>query len=258
MNKILLALLFLSFQMSFSNDMIWSKTGHRVTGEIAEQHLTKKAKKAINKLLDGKSLAEASIFGDQIKAERKYRKFSAWHYVNFPSDKKYGDVEPSEFGDLMTGIEECIAIVKDEKSSQEDKAFYLKLLVHLVGDLHQPMHVGRIEDKGGNTIQVQWFSRGSNLHRVWDAHMIEEHGLSYSELASSLPSLTKAQIKFIQRGTIYDWVEKTQDISNKVYDSVEMGEKLSYRYNYDWWETAEDQLQKAGLRIAKILNEIYK
>lgn len=258
MNKGILILLFLISQFTFGNDMFWSKTGHRTTGEVAQQNLSRKARKAIDKLLDGQSLALVSTFGDDIKADRQYKNFSAWHYVNFPSDKKYGDVEPSEYGDLITGIEKCIGIVKDEKSSQEDKAFYLKLLVHLVGDLHQPMHVGRLEDKGGNDIQVQWFNRGSNLHKLWDLNMIEDYGMSYTELAESLPRLTKVQKKFIQQGTIYDWVEESQDIANELYDSVELGEKLYYRYSYVWWGTVEKQLQKGGLRLAKILNEMYK
>lgn len=256
-NSILIVLL-LSVQLTFSNDMIWSKTGHRTTGEIAQQHLSKKARKAIDKLLNGQSLALVSTFGDAIKADRQHKKFSAWHYVNFPKDKKYTEVEPSEYGDLITGIEKCIEIVKDENSSQDDKVFYLKLLIHLVGDLHQPMHIGKLEDKGGNDIQVQWFNKGSNLHKVWDLNMIEDYGMSYTELAASLPRLTKAQKKFIQQGTIYEWVEESHDIANKIYESVEVGEKLFYRYSYVWWDTVEEQLQKGGLRLAKILNEIYK
>lgn len=258
MKKYIFLFLLLSFQFTFGNDMVWSKTGHRTTGEIAQRHLSRKAKKAIDKLLDGQSLALVSTFGDDIKADRQYKKFSAWHYVNFPADKKYGDVEVSEYGDLITGIEKCIEIAGDKNSSEGDKVFYLKLLVHLVGDLHQPMHVGRLEDKGGNDIQVQWFNRGSNLHKVWDLNMIEDYGMSYTELAGSLPRLTKAQKKSIQEGTIYDWVEESQDIANQLYDSVEVGEKLFYRYSYVWWDTVERQLQKGGLRLAKILNEIYK
>lgn len=256
--KSIVFLLFLAAQISFGNDMFWSKTGHRTIGEVAQEHLTRKAGKAIAELLEGADLAAVSNFGDEIKADTKYGEFSAWHYVNYPADTKYGDVAPSEYGDLITGIETCIEIVKDESSSQEDKAFYLKLLVHLVGDLHQPMHVGRIEDKGGNDIQVQWFNRGSNLHKVWDMNMIEDYGMSYTELARSLPRLTKAQEEFIQQGTIYDWVEESQDIANELYGSVEIGEKLFYRYSYVWWGTLEKQLQKGGLRLAKILNELYK
>ena len=258
MKNRLLILLILSFQMTFGNDLVWSKTGHRTTGEVAQEHLSRRAKRAIDKLLNGQGLAKVSTFGDDIKADRNFKQFSAWHYVNFPADKKYGDVEPSEYGDIIIGIEKCIAVIKDENSINADKIFYLKLLVHLVGDLHQPMHVGRIEDKGGNDIQVQWFNKGSNLHRVWDSNLIEDYGMGYMELAANLPNLTKKQMKFIQQGSIYDWVEESQDLANKVYESVEVGEKLYYRYGYVWWSTIETQLQKGGLRLAKVLNDIFK
>ncbi len=244
-------------QVAFGNVPYWSKTGHRAIGDIAEKHLNRRTRKAISKLLDGQSLASVSNFADEIKADRKYREFSAWHYVNFPADKKYTDVAPSEYGDLIIGIEKCLSFVKDEKSSQEDKVFYLKMLVHLIGDLHQPMHVGRIEDKGGNDIQVQWFGKGSNLHRVWDTNMINDYGMSYSELAESLPKWTKNQKKTIQSGTVLDWVEESQEIANQVYESAEVGEKLGYRYAYVWWDTVEAQLQKGGLRLAKILNDLF-
>jgi hypothetical protein len=258
MKKVFILLLFLIVQITFANDMEWSKTGHRVTGEVAQKYLTRKAKKAIDKLLDGQSLAEASTFGDEIKADRSYREFSALHYVNFPLDKKYGEETPSESGDLVTGINKCVAVIKDAKSSRADKVFYLKFLVHLVGDLHQPMHVGRLEDKGGNDIQVQWFGRGSNLHRVWDSNMIDDYGMSFTELSDALPKLTKQQFNELQQGTVYDWVEESQDIANDLYDSVEVGEKIGYQYSYKWWSTVESQLQKGGIRLAVVLNDIFK
>ena len=178
--------------------------------------------------------------------------------MNYPADKKYTDVEPSKYGDIVMGIQECIRIIKNKKSPEADRIFYLKLLVHLVGDLHQPMHVGRLEDKGGNDIQVQWFNDGSNLHRVWDSNMINDYDMSYTEIAEGLPKLSKKQKRFMQQGTVYDWVEESQDLANKVYDSVEVGEKLYYRYSYVWWDTVESQLQKGGLRLAKVLNDIFK
>lgn len=256
--KKLTFLLFLVVHISFANDMVWSKTGHRVVGDVAQEYLTRRARKAIDKLLNGQSLAAVANFGDEIKADRKYKEFSALHYVNFPADKDYKDVEPSKYGDLVTGINKCIEVIKDPSSSSEDKTFYLKFLVHLIGDLHQPMHIGRAEDKGGNDIQVQWFGRGSNLHRVWDSNMIDDYGMSFTELSDALPKLSKEEIKQLQAGTIYDWIEETQEITNKVYDSVEVGEKLGYQYGYKWWGTVENQLLKGGIRLAAVLNDIFK
>ncbi|EAQ99854.1 S1/P1 nuclease [Maribacter sp. HTCC2170] len=256
MKKCIFLLLF-CIQFSFGNVPYWSKTGHRVIGKIAQEELNGKTKRALDKLLDGQSIASISNFADEIKADRRYREFSAWHYVNIPPGKKYTDIEPSKYGDLVVGIQKCRAMVENEHNSKEDRVFYLKLLIHLIGDLHQPMHVGRYEDKGGNDIQVQWFGNGSNLHRVWDANMINDYGMSYSELASSLPELDKKEKKAIQNGTILDWVHESQEIADKLYDSVEVGEKLAYRYSYTWWGTVEIQLQKGGLRLAKVLNDLF-
>jgi len=255
--KKVIFLFFLIGQLSLGNTPVWSKTGHRVIGEVAQDHLSGKAKRAIKKLLDGQSLAAVSNFADEIKADSIYRKFSSWHYVNIAKEKKYGDEAPFKYGDLVTAIEECTRIIKDDKSSKADKVFYLKMLVHFIGDLHQPMHVGRLEDKGGNDIQLQWFNNGSNLHKIWDANMINDYGMSYTELANKLPELGKKQKEEIQKGAILDWVEETQEVADRVYESVEVGEKLYYRYGYVWWETLESQLQKGGLRLAKVLNNLF-
>ncbi len=257
MKKILFLLLF-SVQFSFGNSIFWSKTGHRAIGKVAQEELSGRTRRAMDKLLDGQSIASISNFADEIKADRRFREFSAWHYVNIPPDKDYSDFEPSKYGDLVVGIQKCISMVKNDKNTKEDRVFYLKMLVHLIGDLHQPMHVGRVEDKGGNDIQVQWFGNGSNLHRVWDSNMINDYGLSYTELAISLPELDKKEKRAIQNGTVLDWVEESQEIANKLYESVEVGEKLAYRYSYTWWGTVESQLQKGGLRLAKVLNELFK
>lgn len=236
----------------------WGPTGHRATGKIAENHLTKKALRKIDKLLKGQSLAFVSTYGDEIKSDKRYNDFYTWHYVNMPLDSNYEESEKNPKGDLVTGIHKCISVLKDDNSSEEDKVFYLKLLVHFIGDLHQPMHIGRAEDKGGNTIQVQWFGRGTNLHRVWDENMIEEWKMSYLELADNTEDLSKEQIKAIQSGSIVDWVHDTHELSKTTYASVEVGENLRYRYSYDHFGTVRKQLQKGGIRLAKLLNDIFK
>lgn len=256
--KKLFLLIFFSVQFSFGNVPFWSKTGHRVIGKIAQEELSGRTKRAIDKLLDGQNIASISNFADEIKADSKFREFSAWHYVNIPPGKEYADIEPSKYGDLVMGIQKCQTIIRNEKNTKEDRVFYLKLLIHLIGDLHQPMHVGRLEDKGGNDIQVQWFNNGSNLHKVWDANMINDYGMSYTEMANSLPELDKNEKKAIQEGSVLDWVHESQKIANKLYDSVEVGEKLAYKYSYTWWGTVEIQLQKGGLRLAKVLNDLFE
>ena len=255
MKKIVFVLLL--FPVVVFGNTIWGKTGHRVTGQIAEAYLTGKTKRALNDLLDGHSLAYVSTFGDDIKADRAYSKYGAWHYVNYPLGMSYKDSEKSEYGDIIVAIEECINKVKDKNNAREDRVFHLKMLVHLVGDLHQPMHASRSEDKGGNDIQVQWFGEGSNLHRVWDKNLIESYGMTYTELATELTDVDRKKRKKIQEGTIYDWVDESHEICAELYESVEIGDKLGYRYSYDYNDLLFQQLQKGGLRLAKVLNDVF-
>lgn len=255
--KKLYILFFLVIQFSYGNDMFWSKTGHRVIGEVAQEYLSGKAKRELRKLLGGETLASVANFADEIKADRKYSKFYSWHFVNIPKGKLYKDIEPHKQGDLITGIQECVTIVKNPESSKADKVFYLKMLVHLVGDLHQPMHVGRVGDKGGNDVQLQWFGRSSNLHRLWDSNMIDDYGLSYTELANKLPKLSKKEEETMQMGSVLDWVEESHQLANELYDSVEVGEKLGYKYSFKYWTTVEVQLNKGGVRLAKVLNDLF-
>lgn len=174
-----------------------------------------------------------------------------------PLDSNYEGSEKSKDGDLVSGINYCIKIIKDEHSSLDDKSFYLKLLIHFIGDLHQPMHVGLVEDKGGNDFKLQWFNRDTNLHSVWDRELIDSYGMSYSELTDNADVLNKNQIKAIQEGSLIDWVNDTHKLTRHVYATVKPGENLRYSYSYNHFETVRSQLQKAGIRLAKVLNDLF-
>ena len=260
--RIVLALLGI-LMMTFSTTPLnanapeWGQTGHRTIGMIAESHLSHRARKNIEKLLDGRSLAFVSTYGDDIKSDDRFDKYYTWHFVNFPLGAKYEDSPKEEKGDIITGINHCIRVLEDDKSSREDKVFHLKFLVHLIGDLHQPLHVGRAEDRGGNDIKVSWHGKNSNLHRVWDTQMIESWNMSYTELHRNVRTLSKSQVQALEEGTVTDWMYESRDLATEVYSSASNEDKLGYRYSYKYLNTALDQLQKAGIRLAKVLNEIY-
>jgi hypothetical protein len=260
MKNMIFALAFLiSFIPGFATENDWGQNGHRATGEIATNHLTAKAKKEIERILKGKSLARVSTYADEIKSDSKYREFGPWHYVNMPpGEKAYTVATANPEGDLLKALKICTAVLKDKKASDEDKEFYLKMLVHFVGDLHQPLHAGRGEDKGGNDIQVRWYNEGTNLHSVWDTKMIESYDMSYTELAANAKEFNKKEIQMIAAGNFEDWMYESKELSKQVYNSIEIGEKLGYKYMYDWFPVVIEQLQKGGIRLAKVLNEIYK
>lgn len=253
--KYILVLLLLSQTVLGSED--WGQNGHRTVGATAEMYLKPKAQKKIYKILNGQSLADASTYADEIKSDKKYDEFKPWHYANVPFDKTYKQAEKNPKGDIVVGIQECINKLKSKSLSLSDEQFYLKMLIHLVGDMHQPLHFGLKKDKGANDFKVKWFNQSSNFHRVWDTQMIESYNMSYSELTNNLPKLDKAEVKHIQSGDLLDWVKDSRELTQKVYKSATSNENLSYRYMYDWFGVLQMQLKKAGIRLAVILNDIY-
>ena len=236
----------------------WGQTGHRVVGLVAENHLTKKAKDKINFLLDGNSLANVSTYADEIKSDKKYNYISKWHYVNIPLNKKFDEIVREKDGDIIYAINKCIEVLKSPKYNKKEKSFHLKLLVHFIGDLHQPMHLGRKEDRGGNDIKLFWFGSITNLHRIWDTQIIESHNMSYTELASDLPIFSSNQIKVEVNKSINNWVEETRIYTRQIYLESSPNRKLGYAYRYQNLPIVKSQLYKAGIRLASILNKIFE
>ena len=226
--KTKLAFIFIAlflFSFSVNSSLRWNATGHRTVGKIAEKHLKSSTKRKIKKLLNGQSLAFVSTFADEIKSDKRYNDFYTWHYVNMSLDSNYEDSEKNPKGDLATGIAYCKKIITDENSNDDDKAFYLKLLVHFIGDLHQPMHVALADDKGGNDFKLQWFYKDSNLHRVWDTDMINGYGMGYIELAENADVLSKEQVKAIGGGSGFAVNQGGSDSLAKFTKRQEMGEQ---------------------------------
>jgi hypothetical protein len=178
--------------------------------------------------------------------------------VNFLFGEKYETHPKSEKGDIIQGIEKCITVLKNANSSREDKVFHLKMLVHFMGDLHQPLHIGLADDKGGNDFQVRWFNDGTNLHSVWDYKMLDFYEMSYTEVATNTDVLSKEQVEAIKKGNVIDWMYESRVLCEDIYANTEIGEKLSYNYMYKYMNTLRSQLQKGGIRLAKVLNEIFK
>ncbi len=234
----------------------WGPTGHRAVGQVAEQHLTKKARKAVMHILGSESLAMASTWMDDIRSDTAYDHTHDWHWVTVPDSSTYAQSAKNPDGDVVEAIDRMKAILRNDTASAERKRSALRMLIHLVGDIHQPLHVGRGDDKGGNDFQVRWFKAGSNLHRVWDSGMIDERKLSYTELAGSIDHAQKAEIRAWQQSTTVVWTEEALLLRPQVY-GVEKGAEIGYEYMYANWPTVERQLLKAGIRLAGVLNDLF-
>ncbi|GAB3202158.1 hypothetical protein ABID22_003852 [Pontibacter aydingkolensis] len=244
-----------------SQAMAWGMLGHRIVGEIADRHLTKKARKNIEKVLGNESVAMASNWADFIKSDPSYDYLGPWHYINFKQgltlDQFTASIMQDTTTNVYTKLNMMVSELKKKDLPQDKKEMYLRLVIHMVGDIHQPMHAGRPEDLGGNRVRLTWFNSPTNLHRLWDEQLIEYQQLSYTEYATVLNYVSKTQRSTWQQAPISTWIHESYQIADKLYAGVKPEEKLGYRYNFDHVNTMNEQLLKGGVRLAGLLNEIF-
>ncbi len=249
-------ILFVLLLFSYTTSLAWGKTGHRIVGQIAENHLTAEAKANIAKILGHESLAMVSNYMDFIKADRRYNHMNPWHYCTIPDGMTYEEAGTPEEGDAIQTIYRLIEELKSKNFTDEDEAFALKCLVHLVGDVHQPLHVGNGKDKGGNDEVLEFMYESTNLHRIWDSDLIDHQQLSYTEYAVAIDYFDNATVNKLQQDDVMVWIYESRDLRSQVYD-FPSNQRLSWGYIYDNIGTVDRRLAEAGVRLAGILNAIY-
>ncbi|WP_235532978.1 S1/P1 nuclease [Sphingomonas sp. Leaf412] len=243
-----------------SQALAWGKTGHRVVGQIANSHLNARARAGVKRLLGVESLAEASNWPDFMKSDPSpfwQKTADPWHYVTLPAGKTYDEVGAPPEGDAVTALARYAAVVRDRKATVADKQAALRFIVHLVGDLHQPLHAGNGLDRGGNERRVTFMGRSTNLHSVWDSGLINETQLSYSEMAAWLNTrITPADAKAWSVTDPRVWIEESALLRDQIYPLGD-DNSLSYRYVYDNETRLEERLEQGGVRLAAYLNDLF-
>lgn len=236
----------------------WGQNGHRVTGAIAEQHLTPSARRQVRALLGVETLAEASTWADEMRSDpAPFWQLTAnpFHYVTVPAGKTYPETGPPPEGDAVTALARFSATLRDPEASVADKQLALRFIVHIVGDLHQPFHAGNGTDRGGNDRKVTYRGEETNLHAVWDTGLIEAQNLSYSEMAAWLgPKITREMAASWNTADPNVWIAESAGLRDQLYPA---GDDISSRYAYEHLPTVKRRLQQAGVRIAAYLNSVY-
>ena len=258
--KALVFSLFLSIPCSSFG---WGMIGHRVIGKIAYSYLKPKTKLAIREILGNETLALSTTWADFIRSDSNFNYLAKWHYINFPTGLDYKGfseiLKKDTAADAYTRIQLCIHELKKKGMSLEKKRLYLRMLVHVLGDIHMPFHAGREEDKGGNSYMVQWTGQPTNMHRLWDEQIINFQQLSYTEYADAINFSTPKQRLEWVNGGLNSWLFGSYQIVEKLYaEKIETNQKLGYDYNFKHIDTLNSQLLKAGIRLASVLNEIFQ
>ncbi len=241
--------------------MAWGMLGHRIVGEIADSHLTPSARKQVQQILGTESIAIASNWADFIKSDTSYKYLNSWHYVDPEGVEGYGQMQSylqkDTAANAYTRLNFMIRELKNKQLSPEKKLFYLRMLIHIVGDIHQPLHVSRRGDRGGNDIKVKWLNEPTNLHSVWDEKLIDFQQLSYTEYTKAINHTTLAQRTAWKKLSPEEWMYESYRISDSLRTDVKPDDNLGYNYNFKHIQTLNGQLLKGGVRLAGLLNMIF-
>lgn len=268
----------------------WGPTGHRVVAEIAQRHLTPAAQIKVSQLLDGRTLADVANWPDELRSDPRFDKYRPLHFATVKDGlTSYRDAEKARCGDVVVAINAFTAFLRsgsrqtlytvkalsdktdgtgrDACNPQEteplSRAMALSFLVHLMGDLHQPLHVGGT-DLGGNLVRVNWMNRWqTNLHSTWDDEMVDYERLDYKEYARFLDRAGKADAKRWLTGDTISFADEAVAMRSKLYVFPDDSEKpevhlISYKYVGAHRDRMREQLLKGGLRLAHVLNSVFK
>lgn len=237
----------------------WGQKGHDTVAYIAECHLTPATKTAVEQLLDGKSIVYYSNWLDNASHTPEYAYTKTWHYKNIDADKTYESAPINKDGDIVEAINKQIAILSSADSSKEEKRLSVIMLVHFLGDIHQPMHMGRASDRGGNSHRVSFFDRSSNLHSIWDSSLPEAaHKWSYTEWQNQIDRASQEEeAQIISDKNPASWGKETYLIAKDIYERTPENTKISYDYISEWTPVIESQFLKGGLRLADLLNTLF-
>jgi hypothetical protein len=267
--------------------LAWGPTGHRAVAEIAQRHLRADVAKNLRDLLGGYSLAEVTNWADEIRNDSQYDAFKPLHYVHIlPQFKSYSETTPADTGDVIVAIQTLMAYLKSNDTDKLktvsalagiDRPTAVKLLVHFVGDIHQPLHVLDANDKsgasimGGNRLKVNWMNKWtSNLHSIWDDEMLDHERLSYSEMASFYDHATADEQKEWTSTPIPTWADEAVAFKAQVFaypdkqtygTNSEPGITDAINIGYGYLSVSRPifrkRIEQGGIRLAFLLNSLY-
>ncbi|GMQ33891.1 S1/P1 nuclease [Algoriphagus taiwanensis] len=242
--------------LTVSQAFAWGQLGHYLIGLMAEKQMKKSTLKKVEKVLYPMSLGRSGTWMDEIRSDRSYDYATTWHYLT----SKNGEYDPEiqeKGGDAFEAIQRLKEELKKGGLDPKTETEKLKMLIHMVEDIHQPLHVGTGEDRGGNDVKIEFFGQPTNLHSLWDSGMIDRQGMSYSEIGEELYRRLTPEMKAKYRSaSMEDWLKEAVSFRPMVYNLPE-NKRISYQYMYENYSIAEERLIAASVRLAQILEEIY-
>lgn len=234
----------------------WGQVGHRIIARVVAARLSPDAAREVKRLLDGASLAEIASWADDVRRDRPAT--GPWHYVNIPvTETRYDAAKYCKDGDCVVGaLERQIALLGDRTRPKAERAEALKWVVHLVGDLHQPLHAGDRGDRGGNDVRLTYDAKQGNLHALWDTGLLLATGDDEETYVRRITGILarRGDLRTVAAGTPVDWAMESHDVARDVvYPFLPQSLELDGRYLGLVRPAMDDRLLRAAVRLGAVL-----
>lgn len=241
----------------------WGHKGHKVIAIIAYNHIDPRAMPAVDALLQGQKMDDIASWADDVAHDDpRYHNTAPWHFLDMRSGLNYAQFKQAVIAQNQPNLYTAILKNKNDLANKqlpiEKRQEALKFLIHLVGDAHQPMHVSREQDKGGNTIELMFGGKNTNLHALWDSGLIDQERKSYGKIERDCDKATGEEVKKWQQDDPVIWLWESYQISSKLYSEVGNGGNLNAQYYKEHIGIVQKRMDQAGIRLAGIINAIFK
>lgn len=242
-----------------SAGLAFGPSGHRVAGHVADRYLCADTRAALAPLLAGMTLAEAGLWPDSIRRQPGWEHTRPWHFINVADRGSVARAARRDPDNVLAALARFEAELADRSLTSRQRGIALRFVVHFVADIHQPLHVGRVDDRGGNLVPVLVNGRETNLHALWDAEPLRPAGVAGPrDWARSLAGPSAATLARWQRARPVEWARESQALRPRVYAFGPVGEPARLPADYlDFARSTVDQrLLQAGVRLAGRLNAL--
>lgn len=238
----------------------WGQKGHRIVAQVAYDNLTPTAKEKIDKTLGIRGLVYWANWADEIRSDPAFKHCYTWHYQNLDPGLTDEEVakcltkHPNRSGNLFNALDSLENVLRSDPYNTDA----LRFVIHFIGDFYCPMHLARQDDMGGNKVQVKWFKQNSSLHSIWDGTLINNMGYSYTEYAQFLEDTFSGKKNEIEKASNEEMLIKNYRFTQEIYEYLDTWQGNTYEYIYHFTPKLNWQLYTCGIRMAMLLNEIYK
>lgn len=248
----------------------WGPVAHRAIGALADRNLSPAARWEVARWLRGATLAEVANWADEARRTPEYAHTAGYHFEAVPDGGDYLSSlrakSPRELrkGGLVAGLMVAHLVLRDPQTPAREREDALKFLVHLAGDIHQPLHTGRPEDRGGSDVRMAWFGRPSNLHQVWDSRLIPAGHRDLLRAEMSVEKAGDAYAQYLAKRfareppppemNAEEWLEESLALRTTAYDTVMRTDPAGYVAMTV--ESLDRRVYAAGLRLARMVNDI--